>query len=166
MYCIFHCCYTHTQKTLSKYTKTLMVTSISRPVVSDALRPHRLYPTSLLCPWQFLGKKTGVGSHSFLQGIFLTQILNLHLLHCGRETQWHPRAGEEEMLQIKQWGRKKIQIPPLLCLFFWLCPQHFGWCPLPSWRTICFMSSPIQMPILPRNTLTDNPEIISNLGTL
>ena len=33
------------------------------------------------CPWDFLGKNTGVGCHSFLQRIFLTQGLNLCLLH-------------------------------------------------------------------------------------
>ena len=35
-----------------------------------------------LCPWNSLGKNTGVGSHSLLQGIFLTQGSNLGLLHC------------------------------------------------------------------------------------
>jgi len=30
-------------------------------------------PTRLLCPRDFPGKHTGVGSHSLLQGIFLTQ---------------------------------------------------------------------------------------------
>ena len=29
------------------------------------------------------GKNTGVGCHALLQGIFLTQGSNLHLLHCG-----------------------------------------------------------------------------------
>ena len=33
-------------------------------------------------PWNSPGKKTGVGSHSLLQGIFLVQGLNLGLLHC------------------------------------------------------------------------------------
>ena len=46
------------------------------------LPPHRLQPTRLLCPWNSLGKNTGVGSHSILQGIFLTQGQNLGLLHC------------------------------------------------------------------------------------
>ena len=32
-------------------------------------------------PWDSLGKNTGVGSHSLLQGIFLTQGLNLDLQH-------------------------------------------------------------------------------------
>ena len=32
----------------------------SRSVVSNSLRPHGLQPTRLLCPWDFLGKSTGV----------------------------------------------------------------------------------------------------------
>ena len=31
----------------------------------------------LLCPWDSPGKNTGVGCHALLQGIFLTQGLNL-----------------------------------------------------------------------------------------
>ena len=34
----------------------------------------------LLCSWDFPGKNTGVGCHFLLQGIFLTQGLNLSLL--------------------------------------------------------------------------------------
>ena len=34
------------------------------------------------CPWDFLGKDTGVGCHSLPQGIFLTQGSNPGLLHC------------------------------------------------------------------------------------
>ena len=30
------------------------------------LQPHGLKPARLLCPWDFLGKNTGVGSHSLL----------------------------------------------------------------------------------------------------
>ena len=36
----------------------------------------------LLWPWNSPGKNTGVGGHSLLQGIFLTQRLNLGLWHC------------------------------------------------------------------------------------
>ena len=45
------------------------------------LGPHRLKPARLLCPGDFPGKNTGVGCHLLLQGIFLTQELNLRLLH-------------------------------------------------------------------------------------
>ena len=34
----------------------------------------------LLCPWNSPGKNTGVGCHVLLQGIFLTQGLNPHLM--------------------------------------------------------------------------------------
>src|SRR5574337_32067 len=37
--------------------------------------------TRLLCALDFPGKNTGVGCHFLLQGIFLTQGSNLHLLH-------------------------------------------------------------------------------------
>ena len=37
---------------------------------------------SLLYPWNSLSKNPGVGSHALLQGIFPTQGLSLHLLHC------------------------------------------------------------------------------------
>ena len=36
--------------------------------------------TMLLCSWDFPGKNTGVGCHALLQGIFLTQGSNPHLL--------------------------------------------------------------------------------------
>ena len=48
-------------------------------VVSDSSRPYRLWPPSLLGPWDFPGKNTGVGSHFLFQGIFLTQGSNLCL---------------------------------------------------------------------------------------
>ena len=51
--------------------------SASRSVVSDSLGPHELYSL-----WNSPGQNTGVGSHSFLQGIFPTQRLNPGLLHC------------------------------------------------------------------------------------
>ena len=34
------------------------------------------------CPWNSPGKNTGVGCHSLLQRVFLTQRLNPGLLHC------------------------------------------------------------------------------------
>ena len=37
----------------------------------------------LLCPWDFPGRKTGVGCHFFLQGIFPTQGSNPSLLAGG-----------------------------------------------------------------------------------
>ena len=44
---------------------------------------YSLKVSSLLCPWDFPGKNTGVGCHFLLQGIFLTQGSKLHLLCLG-----------------------------------------------------------------------------------
>ena len=41
---------------------------------------YELQPARLLWPWDSPGKNTGVGCHALLQGIFLTQGLNPHLL--------------------------------------------------------------------------------------
>ena len=51
--------------------------SESSSVVSNSLQHHRLYS-----PWNSPGQNTGVGSLSFLQGIFLTQGSNPGLWHC------------------------------------------------------------------------------------
>ena len=53
---------------------------LSDSVVSDSLQFFGLYPTRLLCPWYFSGKNTGGDYYFLLQGIFLTQGLNLCLL--------------------------------------------------------------------------------------
>ena len=55
------------------YMKVKMKVSQSCPT----LRPHGLYT-----PWNSPGQNTGVGSCFLLQGIFLTQGLNLGLPHC------------------------------------------------------------------------------------
>ena len=55
---------------------------VSCLVVFDSLRSHELQPIKLHCPWNSLGKNTGVGSHSLLQEIFPNQGLNPGLLHC------------------------------------------------------------------------------------
>ena len=47
-------------------------------VVSNSLRPHGLQAPPCR---DFPGKNTGVGCHFLLQGIFLTQELNPHLLY-------------------------------------------------------------------------------------
>ena len=47
-----------------------------------SLGPHGLQPTRLLCPWNSLGKNTGVGCHALLQRTFPTQGSNPGLLHC------------------------------------------------------------------------------------
>ena len=48
---------------------------LSHSVISISLQRARL-----LCPWDSPGKNIGVGGHALLQGIFLTQGSNPHLL--------------------------------------------------------------------------------------
>ena len=48
--------------------------------LSNSLRLHGLQPTRLLCSWNFPGKNYWNGSPFLLQGIFLTQGWNPHLL--------------------------------------------------------------------------------------
>ena len=48
-------------------------TYVSHSVTSDSLQPCGLYPTRILCPWDFPGKNTGVGCLFLLKGIFLDQ---------------------------------------------------------------------------------------------
>ena len=82
------------------------------------LRPHGLQPSRLLCPWDSVGKNTGVGGHFLLQGICLIQGSNLHLLcllywqtdssplsHLG-STPYNPAAAA---------AAKSLQSCPTLC---------------------------------------------------
>ena len=55
----------------------LCLVTQSCPALCDTM-----YPVRLLCPWASPGKKTGVGCHALLQGIFSTQGLNPGLPHC------------------------------------------------------------------------------------
>ena len=61
---------------------SVLVAVLSCSVMSSSLLPHGLQPSRFLCPWTSPGKNTEVDSHSFLQGIFPTQGLNLGLPHC------------------------------------------------------------------------------------
>ena len=54
---------------------------VSHSVVSNSWWPHGLYPTRFLCPSDFPGKNTGVGSHSLLQRILPNQGSNPGLLN-------------------------------------------------------------------------------------
>ena len=62
---------------LAIYLHVLSVTQL----YPTLLRLHGLWPARLLCSWNFPSKNTGVGCHFLLQGIFLTQGSNLHLLY-------------------------------------------------------------------------------------
>ena len=76
----------HRAEVLGKYMHACLVAS----VMSDSLWPHGPWPTRLLLLRDSPGKNTGVDCHALLQGIFLTQILNSHLLHWQMDSL--PRA--------------------------------------------------------------------------
>ena len=62
------------------WCKKLVFVCKVNSAMPGCLRPYGPYPIKLLCPWDFPGKNTGVGGHFLLQGIFLTQGSNPHLL--------------------------------------------------------------------------------------
>ena len=60
------------------------LSSNPRSTISWYQFPHQK-TNSLLCPWNFPVKNTGLGCHFLLRGIFPTQRLNPGLLHCALE---------------------------------------------------------------------------------
>ena len=83
---------------------------VSRWVISNSLRPHELYPARLLCPQHSSGKNTGVGSHSLLQGIFLTQGTNLGLPHC-RQILYHLSHQGSQIYSSRHWQPSFFFLP-------------------------------------------------------
>ena len=61
--------------------KWLSSNSSSSQLCPTLLWSDGLSPSKLLCPWNFPGKNIGVDCPFLIQGIFLTQGLDLHLLH-------------------------------------------------------------------------------------
>ena len=83
-----HRCPSRADKCQRNTQKSVKSQSAGCSVMSDSLWPHRLLPARLLRPWDSPGKNTGVGCPALLQGIFLTQELNLGPRHC-RQTLYH-----------------------------------------------------------------------------
>ena len=107
---------------------------LSRSVVSDSLRPVDCSLPGSLCPWDFPGKKTRVGCHFLLQGIFPTQGLILHLMNC-RQILYHLSHQGSQKWDNK-WGgggRRKLntQCPPLQPLTHLILTTP--WNPMSSW---------------------------------
>ena len=100
------------RKRSGKFTRPSMSESVSRLVMSNSLQPRGLWPDRLLCPWNCPGKNTEVGSHSLLQGIFLTRVSKSRLLHCRQilyflSHQGSPQSHLIQFLHPKVWGEKK-----------------------------------------------------------
>ena len=95
--------------------------SESFSVVSDSLQPHGLYS-----PWNFPGQNTGVGSLSFLQGIFPAQGLKPGLLHCRRILYQLSHKGSPRILEWvvypfssrSSWPRNRTRVSCIAGGFF------------------------------------------------
>ena len=72
------------------------------------MRPQGFQPLRFLYLWDFPGKNTGVGSYFLLQGIFPTQGLNPHLLHC-RQTLYHLsyQGSSNELVNMSYFFKKR-----------------------------------------------------------
>ena len=86
-----------TVKKMCRNIKSLCCVSVSRSVMPNSLRLQGQQTARLLCPWDFPGKNTGVGCHSFLQGIFPTHGSNLGLLHCGHTLYCQSHQGRASL---------------------------------------------------------------------
>ena len=76
----------------------------------------------------------------------------------NRGNQWYKSQSKGKswdlIFQLKQWGRKKRQIPPFSGLLFYSSPKPIGWC-LPRGRQSTLLSLLIQRLISPGNALGD-----------
>ena len=89
----------------------------SHSVVSDSLLSHGLYLAGVpmeFPPWNSPSQNTGVGSCSFLQGLFPTQESNWGLLHCRPilyQLSYHGSQG----MHTAAAAAKSLQSCPTLC---------------------------------------------------
>ena len=104
--------------------------SVSCSVVPDSLQPRGLQPARLLCPWDSPGKNTGVGCHFLLQGLFLTQGSNSHLLHCrqsfyrlSHQDPGKPWAGHRVW---DSFAGESVWTSPSFCSCFSAAPGRLG----------------------------------------
>ena len=124
-----------------------------------------------LHPWNFSGKRTGVGCHFLLQGIFPTQGSNLCLLHCkqtlvspeppGKLVHWRREwqstpvllpgksHGQRSLVGYRPWGRKESDTTER---FHFTFPFHAlekemaSHSSVPAWR-IPGMAEPGRLPL-------------------
>ena len=63
---------------------------LNHSVMSNSLPPHGLQPTRLLWPWDSPGNNTELDCRFLLQGVFLTQGSNPHLLSAALQVDYLP----------------------------------------------------------------------------
>ena len=72
-------------------------------VVSNSLWPHGPKPTRLLCPWNSLGKNTGVGCHS---------LHYFHYLHHSLASRSNNREGIQPHPPTENWIKDLLSMAP------------------------------------------------------
>ena len=85
-------------------------------VVSDSSQPHGLQPTSLLRPWDFPGKSTGVGYHCLVRdGPYLNIIKTVYVKHTSNII-----LNKEKLkaFPLTTWIRQECSLLPLLLDIF------------------------------------------------
>jgi len=127
-----------TTNTFTIFRITRALVQFSRSVVSNSLRPHGLQHARPPCPWNFPGKNTGVGSHSFLWGILLTQGLNPGLLHCN-QILLPSEPSRKPSVMLRQWQMKDEEEGK-----WWTSKCRQSWCtsivPV-AWLMSCLISN-------------------------
>ena len=89
--------------------------SVSRSVVSNSLWPHGQWSARFFRPWNSPDKNIGVGCHSLLQGIFLTQGLNLGLPSFRQILYCLSHQGSPMAHAAAAAAAKSLQSCPTLC---------------------------------------------------
>ena len=104
---------------LTQHSKaTICLVTKSWPTLWD---PMDCRPARLLCPWDFPGKKTGVGCHFLLWGIFLTQGSNpslLCLLHRQAESYCCATHKKLQTDSVSSWRSSVSVTVTTLCFGF------------------------------------------------
>ena len=79
---------------------------------------HGRWPSRLLCPWDFPGKKTGVGCPALLQVIFPTQGFNQHLMSPALAGRFFTTraTGEAPFMGVETLGIVLLQVIQVISL--------------------------------------------------
>ena len=106
----------------------------SHSVVSDSSRPHGLHPSRLLHPWDFPGKRTGVGRHCLLHfqslpSYYSDTISSCYLFLNFIEIQlWHMNSSGSSCFHsaLHLWVSFLLLVVEVVCSFSWLhsSPQY------------------------------------------
>ena len=106
------------------FVSTTFILSVSHSVMPNSLRPHGLQPTRLLCPWDFPGKDTGMGCHSFSRGSSWPRDWTQVSCTAGRFfNYWSTRAALDfQWVPLKSCGRWPLPgLPEDVVIFFLSC---------------------------------------------